>query len=413
MMSVSKFHKLDEKLKQKESKLSYLLDITSAINTNSSIDKLLQLYEFILREQLDVARALLYYKEGELGWSCVMKFGYRGRAKDIQVERDLLQIKDITVIESSSKDSIDAFDIVIPVYHKKEALAFLLLGDQYEEELRVSPSISHMPFIQTLTNIIIVAIENKRFARERLAQERLKKELEVASEMQSLLFPRKFPSNERLEIAAQYQSHSMVGGDYYDYISLNDDEFCVCMADVSGKGVSAALLMSNFQANLRAILSYNRFPLPRLIRELNKRVYETADGERFITLFIGIYNFSQRKLHYVNAGHNPPLLAESTSAQWLFTGCTGLGMFEKLPSVQEGTIEIKSNSVLVLFTDGVVDLENERHEHFETDNLKHIIKENIHLPMEQVNKKLFSELERFKGNAPWIDDTAVLSCRIK
>jgi sigma-B regulation protein RsbU (phosphoserine phosphatase) len=410
-MAVNKFHKLDEKLRQKESKLSYLLDITNAINSNSSVEKLLQLYEFILREQLDVARVLLFYKSGDEGWNCTLKFGYKGRAKDIMVQRDLQHIKDITVIESSSKDSMEFFDVVIPVYHKTDALAFLLLGDEDEDELGVSPSITHMPFIQTLTNIIIVAIENKRMARERLAQERIRKELEVASEMQNLLFPRQLPDNNRIQIAAQYQTHSMVGGDYYDYIELNDQEFCICMADVSGKGVSAAILMSNFQANLRAILNYNRFPLPRLIRELNRRVYETAEGEKFITVFIGIYNAAEREMRYVNAGHNPPLLTDSTSAQWLFSGCTGLGMFEKLPSVEEGHIRIVPNSILTLFTDGVVDLENDKGEHFETENLKRIIRENFNVAMKEVNRKLFEGLHAFKGEQPYVDDTAVLSCR--
>lgn len=413
MMPVSKFHKLDEKLKQRESKLGYLLDITSAINENQSQERLIEIYQFILKEQLDVASALLYYKDGAKGWSCILKFGFKGRTKDISVENDLIHIKDITVIESSSKDAIDLFDVVIPVFHKNEALAYLLLGDHDESELRISPSISHMPFIQTLTNIIIVAIENKRLARESLKQVSMQKELEVAAEMQKLLFPRNLPNNKQVEIAAQYLSHSMVGGDYYDYIELSDNEFCVCMADVSGKGVSAALLMSNFQANLRAILSYNRFPLPRLVSELNKRVFDTAEGEKFITVFVAIYNYSERELKYVNAGHNPPLLTDEQNSVWLFNGCTGLGMFEKLPAIEEGVIKIKPNTVLTLFTDGVVDLENGKKEHFETENLKRIIRENFHLQGSEINKKLFEELNEFAGETQFVDDTAVLSCRFR
>ncbi len=413
MTAINKFQKLDEKLKQKESKLSYLLEITNAINSNKSKEKLIENYEYILREQLDVAKALLYYKVDKTEWQCILKYGFKGKLKDIDVTRDLTHVKDITVIESSSKESIENFDVVIPVYHKTEPLAFLLLGDYDEQKLGVSPSISHMPFIQTLTNIIVVAIENKEFARKSRDQEQIKKELEVASEMQRMLLPRKLPNNERIEMAAQYLTHSNVGGDYYDYVEMSENEFCICIADVSGKGVSAALLMSNFQANLRAIVHYNRQSLHKIIKDLNKRVFETAEGEKFITAFIGMFNFQERTLKYVNAGHNPPLLTEPGGSKWLFAGCTGLGMFEQIPKIEEGLVQIPAGALLTLYTDGVVDLENDRKEHFETENLKEVFRDNFHQPVKVLHDILFRKLERFKGPIEYADDTAVFTIRFK
>ena len=109
-----------------------------------------------------------------------------------------------------------------------------------------------MPFIQTLASIIVVAIENKRFSLELIEQELDKKEMEMAAEMQKLLFPTNLPNDENIDVAARYESKHLVGGDYYDFLSLNDNEYFFCIADVSGKGTSAALLMSNFQAKLRA-----------------------------------------------------------------------------------------------------------------------------------------------------------------
>ena len=97
----------------------------------------------------------------------------------INVKNDLTKIKEITVIESSSKDYLNSFDVVIPVFHKESPLAYLLIGDLDEDELKISPTIKHMPFIQTLTNIIVVAIENKRLAKEGIKQELVKKELQV------------------------------------------------------------------------------------------------------------------------------------------------------------------------------------------------------------------------------------------
>ena len=112
------------------------------------------------------------------------------------------------------------------------------------ESEEISPIIKHLPFIQTFTNIIAVAIENKNLAKEAIRQERIKKELELASEMQTMLLPTALPKDNKLDIAAFYKSHQQVGGDYYDVIWVNKTEIAMCIADVSGKGVSAAILMN-------------------------------------------------------------------------------------------------------------------------------------------------------------------------
>ena len=270
-----------------------------------------------------------------------------------------------------------------------------------------------MPFIQTLTNIIIVAIENKRFANESILQERTNKELEVASEMQRLLFPATLPSNNRVDVAARYETQQLVGGDYYDFIKINNQEYVFCIADVSGKGISAALLMSNFQANLKANVKYNHgnLTLIDLVHQLNSDVNSAAQGEKFITFFIGYYNCTNRTLKYVNAGHNYPILSSGNDFKLLNKGCIGLGMFEKLPKVEMEELIIKPNDILVCYTDGLVELENDEGEQFETERLHEIIKHNFNLSMKNLDKIIFHELDRFKGDSDFLDDTALLSCR--
>src|SRR5690606_36767583 len=127
----------------------------------------------------------------------------KGTVKDIDVEKDIVRFKDITVIESSHKKSLNKFDVIIPVMHKEQALAYLVVGGL--KELQTNPNIAftNLNFIQTLTNIIIVAIENKRLAKESIKQELVKRELEQASEMQKLLFPSNLPSNHKIDISAK------------------------------------------------------------------------------------------------------------------------------------------------------------------------------------------------------------------
>jgi len=409
MTEVSSKSRSYQRLRLKEFKLNTLLEITKAINNNLSSDKLFSLFEFILRNQLNIGSVILFSNNGK-HWDCVLKYGARGSEKHFNVERDLLHIKEITVIESSSKEHLNSFDIAIPVYHKDMPLAYLLLGDLDEQEIRISPIIKHMPFIQTLTNIIIVAIENKRLTNEIIHQERLKRELELAKEMQAMLFPSSLPNNERLQIAAHYQPHQQVGGDYYDFIQLNKDEVLFCLADVSGKGVSAALLMANFQANLRALVNY-KTSLKEIAESLNQNVMSSAKGEKFITLFIAKYNIKKRVLKYINAGHNPPLLRNGITFDQLNIGCTGLGMFDEVPSIDEGEVKVSPNSLIVCYTDGVVELEDEDENPFEVQQLKEVVEANHTRSMENINQKILAKLELHKGKMPYIDDIALFSCR--
>lgn len=401
--------KLHDKLSLLDFKLNSLLDITKAINSNNSTEKLLEIYKFILREQLGITKLMLFTYD--TSWNCILKYGIKASSKEINVKNDLMKVKEITVIESSSKEYLNSFDVVIPVFHKDSPLAYLLIGDLDEDELKISPTIKHMPFIQTLTNIIVVAIENKRLAKEGIKQELMKKELQVASEMQNMLLPDNLPSDSRIEIAALYKAHQQVGGDYYDYIPVDEDEFVFCISDVSGKGISAALLMANFQANLRALIKYTNYSLSKIVEELNSSVIHSAKGEKFITLFIGRYNMISRKLTYINAGHNHPVFTNGSEVRYLVSGTTGLGMVDDLPPIEEAALYVPSNSMLMCYTDGLTEIENEDGVSFSMEKLIATIHKNYDHRMNRMNELIIDEVDKHRGKAPFFDDTALFSIR--
>jgi len=401
---------LENKLKSKDFKLNSLLEITRCINSNKPVEELLRLYHYILQEQLGLRKFILFNKQ--ISWQILIKSGLKGSVKDINVEKDIIRFTEITVIESSHKQSLNNFDVVIPVLHKEQALAYLVIGGLKELQTNPQVAFANLNFMQTLTNIIVVAIENKRMAKESVKQELVKRELEQASEMQRLLFPANLPSNHKIDISAKYLSHSKVSGDYYDYIQLSEDEFIICIADVSGKGISAAMLMANFQATVRTIYNYQRLELKNLIFELNKQVFASANGEKFITFFIAEYNSKTRKMKYVNAGHNWPILIRGKSSSFLNKGCIGLGMFEEIPHIETGEVDIQTNTTLILYTDGVVELENGTDEQFETERLTKIVQSFFPLSMEDLNAIIFSKLDDWRGTRRYVDDTAILSCRI-
>jgi sigma-B regulation protein RsbU (phosphoserine phosphatase) len=264
--------------------------------------------------------------------------------------------------------------------------------------------------VQTLTSIIVVAIENKKLARDTVRQAAMRKELELASEMQSMLFPSILPHDKNIDTAAFYLPHQQVGGDYYDFIWLNENECAFCVADVSGKGVAAALLMSNFQANLRVLFNHTT-SLTDLVRELNAKVMANAKGEKFITLFIAKYNLVTRTLTYVNAAHNPPLLATGNSISTLKIGCTGLGMFDEIEKIKEGIVNITPGTTIVCYTDGLTELENDKGEDFGIDGLKMIIKDNPNLNMMELNTLIMQTVMNYKQSRPYIDDIALFSLK--
>lgn len=405
-MSFIKSSDIEYQIELKDVKLQALLEITNAINSNLPIEQLLNLFSFILKEQLGFKKFILLHHQEE--WNCLVKTGYKGKIELKEVEKDFERFKEITLVESSTNTIIKEFQAIVPVFHLNKALAYLLISSSSVSH-ELEPS--HFSFTQTLANIIAVAIENQRLVKQNIIKERISKDLEVASEMQKLLFPSELPSNRKMDLSARYIPRHAIGGDYYDFIPLGDEEYIICIADVSGKGISAALLMANFQATIRTLFKYQRFEMTFLMEELNKKVMKSTKGEKFITFFIAHYNAHTRKMKYVNAGHNQPFLLHGRKITALNEGCIGLGMLDELPYVNVGKLTLSPNTTFVLYTDGVVELENKDGEHFGVNRLIDNVKAYSTLKMEDMNNILFSKLDDWRGELNFVDDTAVFSCK--
>lgn len=402
-----------KRLKLYTFKLNALLEITQAINENLSISHLLKRYETILKDELNIGKIALF-KLNE-NWDTILTTGIeKSDVANIDVEQDLLHVKEISFVTSSPNERLKGFDIIIPVFTQDTPLAYVLIGDIDEEGEGVSPTIKHLHFIQTISNVIIVAIENIRLFNESLRQEAMKKELELASRMQSMLIPENstLPQNMHVRFDAFYHPHFSVGGDYYDCIALNEDEVGFCIADVSGKGISAAILMSNFQANLRALFT-SEIPLGQLVIKLNERVMASAKGEKFLTIFVGKYIISRNELMYINAGHNPPILYEKKKKKLklLREGCVGMGMLDNIPNIDIGACTIGEPSKLLCYTDGLVELVDEEGVEFGTENIeRHLsntrsIQHNI--------KEIIEDQGILSGNQAIFDDITILGIDFK
>lgn len=388
-------------------KLNALLEVTLSINENLPVKQLLKKYKRILKDELEIGKIIVFKLNKE--WECILNAGFDKKHKNIDVNKYLIGITEISPISAVSERFSDDVDIIIPVIHHDAPIAYVLIGDIDEESEGVSPIIKHLRFIQTLSNIIVVAIENIRLYNESLQQVAMKKELELASRMQNMLIPDKnsVPSSKHLHFCTFYHPHYDVGGDYYDVIELSDDEIGFCIADVSGKGISAAILMSNFQANLRALFTKS-ITLEELVTKLNERVMKSANGEKFITLFIGKYTYSSRSLKYINAGHNPPLFYDKQNKKLslLKSGCVGMGMLDEIPIINKQEILINSPSKILCYTDGLVELIEEEEVGFGTSFIEKEIsnQESIDENISEIIKKQ----NIIEGSEAIFDDISIL-----
>ena len=395
-----------DRLKLSKFKLDSLLDITLSINANLPTEDLLAKYEFILRNNLGIGKILIF-KHSDT-WECILNGGFPKHFEAIDVETRLLGIDEIFF--GAPDLGFEGVDIIVPVFNNNIHLAFIFIGDIEEEGEGMSPVLKHLNFIQTISSIIIVAIENIRLFRESLRQEALKKELELAAKMQKMLIPdnSQMPKNPKIIVNGFYFPHSEVGGDYYDCIRLSKTKTGFCIADVSGKGISAAILMSNFQASLRALFTYD-IELETLVKKLNSIVVVNAAGEKFITLFVARYDHESRVLEYINAAHNPPVLFNTTTGEILHlrTSCVGIGMLDEIPSIETSELIIKDYSKIVCYTDGLSELKYANGKDIgTTEIIRHISNTD---PVESNMREMIRDLGLPNNNPSTFDDVSLIA----
>ena len=397
---------LERELSFRQLQISRLLAVTQSINNNVPAEELFTTYNSIMGFDMAIRKMVLLTRAGKY-WQFATGISVSRQFARIAEEEDFSQFQRSSYIDDDEHPFLREFDIVIPVYHKDNPIAMAFVGGVTREE----DVYEKVRFISTITNIIAVAIENKRLFKQQVEQESMRLEMDVARQVQAMLIPKSFPSTERYEIDGVYMPHSSVGGDYFDIIEISEHEIVLCIADVSGKGVPAALLMSNFQANLQTLI-HKRLAPAKFIELLNRATLRITKGERFITFFAARLNFRDRTMRYVNAGHNPPILLTPDGLQLLSEGCTVLGAFEELPRIGVGEIPLPPDALLIAYTDGLTELRNFHDDFFGEEHLYAFAELHADRSAKAFNAELLEHILAFKGDTPFTDDISVLTCKL-
>ncbi len=399
---MSNTERLSSKIKQRDFKLNALLELTEAINANNSEQDLIFQFQNTVQTHLGIEKLALFVKRED--WQCLLQYGDMNVSEFVIPSDDFFHSnRGVALSEDASHES---YDVVIPVLHNNKPLAIALAGDNAEDARGMSPTVKHMRFLQTLTSVLSVALENKRLLTNLVQQERLKKELELAAEMQQLLLPSRFPDTAVWNVQGIYRAHQQVGGDYYDVFQINEHEWVFCLGDVSGKGMPAAFLMSNFQAYVRNAFEEKRPDLAILANKLNTRVWDAAQGEKFITFFLAVYNSEIQELEYVNCGHNAPVFKSGPKFNHFSATAIGLGMLPELPQVTSVKLEIHSSDMLLGYTDGLVEVNNVEGDYFEIEGIE---KSLAGSHSKDVCLAVETAANNFRGECLFSDDVAILA----
>lgn len=397
-----------EKLLQlKRLEADALLDVLRTINlADTTVEQLSVIARNVLRAQLGVKKVTFFY-EFEGSWQEGMRLGFE-KISVAALEEMILFEKTSRVTAGIAPHLTNLqVEYVVPIINRDASAAYFLVADFADSEMEAQ---NDLIFIETLGNMMSMAIRNRELINEKLQQESLRRELEVAESIQQQLLISDFTRFHEFDVFGLNVPHHRIGGDYYDIIKRGKGKTFVCIADVAGKGIAAALLMSNLQASLRALCAQST-DLTEIIHELNRILLDVTQGERFVTLFLGLIDTELQTLSFINAGHNYPLLISAQGeVTELKTGTTLLGILEKIP-IEIGSAHIEPGVNLFMFTDGVVEQSSPKGDMFGDKRLQKVIDEKPITSSQALVKKVRQEVSFFADGAELEDDLTVLNVR--
>ena len=302
-------------------------------------------------------------------------------------------------------------ELAVSAANKSEAVGVLLLG----------PPVNRPPYTSLERRILRSAgaqfallVENGRLTDRIVEQEKLRRELMVASEVQKRLFPEKSPETAAVHCAGLCIPARGVGGDYYDFLDLGNDQIGIALADVAGKGIAAALVMSVVQASLRSLAETGAPSLADLASRMNRLLHRSTGTNSYATFFYSRFDPARGELRYVNAGHNPPFLLRAATGEIeeLSTGGTIIGMFP-VARYEEATVELHPGDVLLAFTDGVSEAHAPDEEEFGEDRLKEVLRSVSHLPIPEMSARILDQLKLWMKDAVQFDDLTFIVMKVR
>lgn len=388
------------------------LSIAGTLDLDSLADDILLKSVSLLNARLGT---LVVRQQGDDGKVFVRDFGGALVPPDVPLDlpEGVLVLNDRGSRPPALADAPAEKLLAVPIRSDGKALGILVVGDKENRAGGIDDFVAADARILSLfANQAAIALENARLHREAVEKEKIEREIELAASIQRVLLPGSLPDVPGLELAGRNRPTRQVGGDYFDVLPLPDGSVVLCVADVSGKGVPAALLVSTVHACVHLLLDGGGLDLPSLVARLNRHLYGFSVTRKYATLFIARYEPKARLLSWINAGHNPGLLLSASGLVLLESGGIPVGM---LPSVThpEQKTQLEPGDLVVLYSDGITEANDPNEEEFGMDRLVRLVRAGASLPAAGLSASLFDEVEAFAAGQPQYDDQTVLVARVR
>lgn len=411
-----------DRLRTEHQSFSVISEVSKALVLHMPLTELLEHIMDLICEHVPMDRGILMRQEGnpaQLIPKVIRINNKKLEGEKILVSQSIINMavnKHSSVLTSDAQadtrfkaeDSIIKMNIksaiCVPLWNNKE-----IKGIIYADRISLARQFTEddLKLLTLLANLAAVKIENSELIEQSILKERMEKELALAAQIQNDFLPKNNPKSELFEIAGSNIPCYQVGGDYFDFISIDPERLGITVADVSGKGVSASLLMASLRAALHSEL-HPEFSLEKMTSKLNDFIHQSSASNSFITFFFTELHNDTGEFQYINAGHNPPiLLRKSGTIQRLGSQGYCLGMFPS-QKYQKKSVSLKKGDLLLCFTDGITECRNKKNVEFSEMGLLNILKKHNKLTSQKLLEKINSELKSFSSGTDQMDDMTIV-----
>ncbi|NIA29708.1 MAG: SpoIIE family protein phosphatase [Actinobacteria bacterium] len=417
------FYKLKDvnrQLDKKIQELKTLFEIGQELNSTLETEKIVSLLVFAIMGEMLVNQCFVFLKnDDKMALAHTRSFAASEKElKTLSGKGFLKSLANISVPFLVQETELSRnlrplqrlnLQVVVPMRIQDETKGVLVLGERISKK---EFGLDDLEFLSTLSNQAMISIENARLFEEALEKQRMEEELNIAREIQQKLFPEIFPTLPGMEVKGLNIPSRQVGGDYYDCIRLDEEHMALTIADVSGKGVPASLLMSNLQAGLHSLVS-SHADISAIAGKLNNFIQAHTNYDKFITFFYCEIDLKDRTLTYVNAGHNPPYIYHADgSHRILDIGGLILGMMPNMPYETE-KVRLQKGDLVFMFTDGVTEAKSIQDIDFEEWRLEEILAKSLDADVGEVIDRIIAGLDEFSKDVPQqADDITMLALKV-
>ncbi|MBS1493799.1 MAG: PP2C family protein-serine/threonine phosphatase [Bacteroidetes bacterium] len=404
---------LNQNLNSKIQQLKSLFELSKEFNSNIlNKENILKLLNFSLLGNFGIRDYAIISKDKE-DKLYLMKENKNVNLEDFDVEILNTMNKPYMIREENDNEFLDSlykkhYELIIPTVNDGKTDNIIILG----KKLTPKPySESDLEFLESIVNLSVMSIENSMLFDEFLDKKKIESELRIAREIQIALLPKNIPQVKDYDITATNIPALHIGGDYFDVIKLNENKVALIIADVSGKGTPASLLMSNIQSAVHSYLKLyaeDTFDLESVTGKINELIYENTPPEKFITFFWGILDTNTHEFEYINAGHNPPFVLKNSHVDLLDKGGFMIGIMDTGVIYEKGKITLGDDDVLIFYTDGVTEAQNNLNEEYGDENLISFVKNIRGETSKTILTEITNSIDTFTKGMPQYDDITLI-----